>query len=233
MADLRSVNTKLLDIYFELPDIQDTLLKLGGVIYISSLDLMSAYYMIHLTPETKHKTAFTTRKGRYCYNRMPFGVKTACMHFQRVMTHIFRDYLDFIIIYVDDILIISKTREEHINHIYLILKRMLEYGLRLKASKVKFFRKFLDFLGHVITPNGITPQEEKIKALKILINAPHPKNKTDVKKFIGAASYYRIYLKSFSLTLKPLFDVSTKETFQWGPVKKKLLKKSKNKWLKT
>ncbi len=179
VIDYRSLNNITSKNKYPLPDINQLFERLAGARYFSKVDLTSGYHQIAVAPPDRHKTAFITRYGLYEFNVLPFGLTSAPSTFQRAMNTLLRDLLDRgVIVYLDDILVYTKTKEEH-----LILLRKLFEKLRLnkfyaKLSKCSFGRSETEFLGHIISPDGIRPLQDKLASIR---DWPKPATVTDLQ----------------------------------------------------
>ena len=214
-VDYRKLNGVTRKDSYPLPRIDDILDKLHGTAYFSTLDLMSGYWQCQLTPEAKEKTAFITFGGLYEFEVMPFGLSNAPSTFQRLMETTLRDLnWKSCLIYLDDVIVFSHTFEEHLNHLAQVFDRLREANLRLKPSKCSFGRQEVNYLGHVISANGILPDPSKIELVK---KFPPPKTVRQVRSFLGLANYYRRFVQDFSKIASPLHDL-TKNTnkFIWS-----------------
>ena len=157
------------------------------------IDLRSGYHQLRIKSQDIPKTAFRTRYGHYEFLVMPFGLTNAPAAFMDLMNRVFRDYLDlFIIVFIDDILIYSKSPEEHEYHLRLVLQRLKEHRLYAKFSKYKFWLKKVAFLGHIVNQEGISVDPEKIKAT---IEWQRPTNVIEIRSFLGLAGYYRRFVE--------------------------------------
>ena len=147
---------------------------------------------------------------------MPFGLNNAPATFMRLMNSIFQDYLDeFVVIYLDDILIFSKDEDEHERHLKLVLDRLRQHQLFAKLSKCLFFQPEVEFLGHMVSKDGLIICDDKVKAI---LDWPAPRNLTDVRSFTGLASSYRNFIRGYAPVATPLSDLTRKEVgFHWGP----------------
>ncbi len=202
--DYRGLNKITVPNRYPLPRIDDLLDKLEGSSTFSSLDLLSAYHQIKLTPQDVPKTAFRTPFGHYQYRVMPFGLTNAPSVFMAAMDDILSD-LPFVAVYLDDILIFSKNREEHVNHVAQVFKRLREHGFFLKKSKCEFFKTEIKYLGHIITQDGIMPDPQKVQEVN---NWTVPETVYDVRAFLGTMNYFRKFIQNYAKIARPLIDLT-------------------------
>jgi hypothetical protein len=162
-----------------------------------------------------HKTTFRTRYGHYEFVVVPFGLTNAPTTFMCLMNSILNKYLDkFVLVFIDDILIYSKTKEEHEEHLILVLQVLREHQLYAKYNKCDFFQKQIQYLGHVISEDGVAVDPEKIKAI---MDWPTPRNVSEVRSFMGLAGYYRRFIKGFSKISHPITSLQRKGVkFVWS-----------------
>lgn len=147
-------------------------------------------------------TAFNTEHGHYEWTKMPFGLKNAPATFQRVMENILRDILNKkCMVYIDDIIIFSTSLQEHLENLKEVFDRLRNANLKIQLDKSEFLQKELSYLGHVVTPEGVKPNPDKILAIK---NYPIPKTTKQIKGFLGLLGYYRKFIKNFAKLTKPL-----------------------------
>ena len=211
--DYRTLNLNTKKDRFPLPAIDEILAKLGGATSYTTLDCQSGYWQLSMAQESIEKTAFSTPSGHYEFLVVPFGLSNAPSHFQRLMSHLMSGLVGkACFVFIDDILVYGPNFPHHIRHLEAVLHILYEENLKLKFAKCNFLRQRLNFLGHVVTPQGIQPQEDKVLAIR---NSPRPLDKTMVKSFLGLASYYRKFITGFAALAKPLHQVSTKEKFEW------------------
>ncbi len=215
--DYRQLNNITVKNRYPLPRIDDLLDQLHGAKYFSKIDLRSGYHQIRVVEEDCHKTAFKTRYGHYEYTVVPFGVSNAPATFMTLMNEIYRPFLDkFVLVFMDDILVYSRTPEEHLQHVEKALEVLRREKLYTKESKCAFFQTEVDFLGHRITREGIKPDPKKQAAIR---GWKVPTTVTEVRSFLGLASYYRRFIHGFSQIAKPLNSLLQKDQpFQWGPL---------------
>lgn len=206
--DFRALNQITIKNRTPLPRIDDLLESLSGAKYFTCLDLRSGYYQIRIAPEDIEKTAFRTKYGHFEFKVLPFGLTNAPATFQTLMNHVFSDMLDVsVLVYLDDIMIFSKTLEEHKEHVAAVLKRLRKHKLYLNGPKCKFFRTKVDWLGHVVSSDGISVDQSKIQAV---LEWPRPENVTVLQSFLGYAGYYRRFVRAYSEIARPLTDLLKK-----------------------
>jgi hypothetical protein len=213
-VDYRPLNKVTKRDEYSLPRIDDMMDSLGGSAWFTSLDLASGYWQVEMDPRDKEKTAFITQFGTYQFTVMPFGLCNAPATFQRLMDDVLQDLLwDFVVVYLDDLNIFSRTFEEHLTHLRTVFDRLKQAGLKLNPEMCRFVSPELTFLGHVIDKQGIRTDPDKIEKVK---NFPEPKNLTQLRGFLGLASYYRRFIKDFSKIAGPLNKLLKKNiSYQW------------------
>ena len=175
--DYRQLNKATVKDRYPLPRIDDTIDALYGAKYFSTLDLFSGYWQIEIEEADKHKTAVICEYGQYEFNRMPFGLTNAPGTFQRLMNKIMKPVLyESALVYLDDIIVFSKTLEDHIKHLETVFKILAEAGLKLKLKKCDFFKTEINYLGHIVTRDGVMPTVRKSKLLPLTLNLRMLKN---------------------------------------------------------
>lgn len=200
--DYRMLNKATIKNKYPLPRIDDLLDQLHGAAIFSKIDLQSGYHQIRVKGADVHKTAFRTKYGHFEWRVMPFGLTNAPATFQTLMNSILRPFLDkFVIVYLDDVLIYSRTSEEHKHHLRLVLQALREHKLYAKLTKCEFWRDTLPFLGHIISQEGISMDPDKLAAIK---QWPIPTTVTQLQSFLGLANYYRRFVKDYSFIAAPL-----------------------------
>ena len=205
-VDYRLLNSRTVRNQYNIPKIEDTLHSLSGARWFSCLDLKSGYYQIEMEDCDRQKTAFWCPLGFYEFNRMPQGICNAPATFQRLMekcmgSMAFKDVL----VYLDDLLVFSRTIEEHEEKLEKVLSRLEEFGLKLNPDKCQFVQSSVKCLGHVISANGVQTDPDKILAVTTW---PRPQNVKELKSFLGFSGYYRRFIEHYSRIAKPLNDLS-------------------------
>ncbi|XP_063949873.1 uncharacterized protein LOC135152720, partial [Daucus carota subsp. sativus] len=213
--DYRELNKLTIKNRYPLPRIDDLFDQLKGAEYFSKIDLRSGYHQLKIKSEDIPKTAFRTRYGHYEFLVMAFGLTNAPAAFMDLMNRVFKKYLDkFVIVFIDDILIYSKTAEEHAEHLRTALEILRKEKLYAKFSKCEFWLQEVQFLGHIVSREGIKVDPAKIEAI---MNWERPKTPTEIRSFLGLAGYYRRFVQDFSRIATPLTKLTRKnEKFIWN-----------------
>ncbi|KAI3774116.1 hypothetical protein L1987_48660 [Smallanthus sonchifolius] len=213
--DYRELNKVTIKNRYPLPRIDDLFDELQGSSFYSKIDLRSGYHQLRVREEDISITAFRTRYGHYEFIVMPFGITNAPAVFVDLMNRVFKPYLDqFVIVFIDDILIYSKNKEEHEEHLRLILELLKREQLYAKFSKCEFWIREVQFLGHVVNEKGIHVDPSKIEAIK---NWAAPTTPTKVRQFLGLAGYFRRFIVGFSKIAQPLTALTQKgKAYNWG-----------------
>ena len=229
-GDYRLLNTATIPDKYPLPRIQDILDGLNGSRIYSKLDLTKAYHQIPIAEEDIHKTAVITPFGLYEYRKMPFGLRNAAQTFQRHIDNILRGCQSFCLSYVDDILIFSKTLEEHTNHVKSVLTKITSAGLEINIKKCEFNKEQIQFLGFDLCKDGIRPSKDRISDI---IETKQPTNIRMLRGFIGAVGYYHWLIANLSHLMAPLHDLVTiadgdKRKFTWNQIHEKAFQSVKS-----
>ena len=213
--DYRQINKVTVKNKYPLPRIEDLFDQLKGAGVFSKIDLRSGYYQLRVKDVDVPKTAFRTRYGHYEFLVMPFGLTNAPAAFMDLMNKVFRPYLDqFVVVFIDDILVYSKDEQEHEQHLKIVLLTLRDKKLYAKLSKCDFWLKEISFLGHIMSAEGIRVDPVKIEAV---VNWKPPRNFTEVRSFLGLAGYYRRVVKGFSIIASPLTKLLRKGVmFEWS-----------------
>ena len=185
-----------------LPKIDHLFDQLKDASVFSKIDLQSGYHQMRIKDVDVHKTAFITRYGHYEFLVMSFGLTNAPAAFMDLMNHVFRPYVDqFVVVFIDDIFVYSKDREDHDTHLRVVLETLRKEHLYEKLSKFEFWFREVSFLGHVVSKEGIQVDPKKIE---VIIEWKPPRNVTEVHSFLGLVGYYRRFVKGFSMTAGPM-----------------------------
>ena len=214
--DYRQLNNLTVKDSYPLPRIDTCFDALGDAKFFSTLDLRQGYWQVENDPETADKTTFITRKGAFKFKVLPFGLSNAPAVFQRLMNLVMRGLTwEACLVFLDDIVVMSTTFEQHLERLRAVFGRLRAANLKLKPSKCKLFQLKVKFLGSIVSANGIEPDPDKLKAID---EWPVPKNLTELRAFVGLASYYRRHVEGFSDLAKPLSELTRKnQPFIWGP----------------
>jgi hypothetical protein len=207
--DYRELNRVTIKNKYPLPRIDDLFDQLQGAQVFSKIDLRLGYHQLKIKSEDIPKTAFRTRYGHYEFLVMPFGLTNAPAVFMDLMNRVFHEYLDrFVIVFIDDILVYSKSLEEHEDHLRIVLQILRDKKLYAKLKKCEFWLNQVVFLGHVVSKDGITVDPSKIEAV---VSWDRPTNVSEVRSFLGLAGYYRRFVEGFSRIAAPLTHLNSEE----------------------
>lgn len=228
-VDYRALNQITIKDRYALPLIHELHDRFQGATIFSKLDLRGAYNLIRIKAGEEWKTAFRTRYGLFEYQVMPFGLTNAPASMQRLMNEALHEYLDvFAIVYLDDVLIYSTGREEHIKHVQLVLEKLKKYSLLVKPEKCEFHKDQVEFLGYIIGTHGIKMDSTKVQAV---LDWPTPTTVKEVQAFLGFANFYRRFIQNYSKEAKPLIDLTRKDlTFKWTEETERAFTKLKTKF---
>ena len=211
--DYRQLNNVTVKDVFPLPLVDDCLDTLAGNVWFSKLDANSAYWQINIKPEDRHKTAFHTRYGLFEHVKMGFGLCNAPATYARVMNLVMRGlHWKTALAFLDDVLIMGRTFEDHLSNLGEALKRFRKYGLKLKPKKCVFFQKEVEFLKRLVGNDKLSMTQSDIE---VVASWPVPTCSKDVERFMGLANYHRSFVKNFSELAEPLYSVVGKHKFRW------------------
>ncbi len=216
-VDFRKLNAITVKDAYPIPNIQETIEKIGDAKYFSTLDMGSAYWQVPIAEGSKDKTAFVTTTGLYWWLFMPFGLCNAPAAFQRLMNRVLEPmrmrYGDLVLVYLDDILIATQNIDQHLDRLEEVFGRVRAAGLKFKAGKCQLFQTQVKFLGRVISGGGIAMDEAQIEAVQ---SWKRPKNVRDVQSFLGFMNYYREFIPNFADRASPLTYLTRKNVpFEW------------------
>ena len=197
-----------------IPNAEDILYSLGNSKFRTSLDLKSGFWQVTIREQDKEKTAFGTDAGLFEWNSMPFGLSSSPSVFQNLINAVLGDVRKFALAFIDDIIVFSDTFEEHLEHLNIVFEKLRQANLRLKISKCEFLKKKLQYLGHVISDQGISVDPHKVD---VITKMQPPRTIREVRGFIGMSSYYRKYVPNFSEIARPLIALRRKNVrFEWN-----------------
>ena len=213
-VDYRKLNAVTKKDAYPLPRIDSCLEALSGASWYSSLDMASGYFQVPMSQLDKEKTAFTCHRGLFQFRSMSFGLCNAGATFQRLVEKVFKGLqYENILVYVDDVLVFSKTFDDALCDLRQAFQRLRDAGLRLKPKKCSLFRRQVSFLGHVVSESGVACDPAKVEAVTAWET---PTSVSDVRSFLGLASYYRKFIKDFSTVAAPLTELTKKNRrFAW------------------
>ena len=227
-VDYRRLNEVTEKDAYPLPKIEECIDTLSGAKWFSTLDLQSGYWQVAMDLKDKAKTAFTTKYGLYEYNRMPFGLCNAPGTFQRAMELIMRGLQwKTVLIYLDDIIIVSATYAEHISRLREVLTRLRQHGLKLKPRKCHLLQRQVEFLGHAVNGEGVHTNPRLVMDIR---ERKPPRSLRELQAFLGLCNYYRRFVPSYAEITRPLISLTAKEAeFHWGPEQEAAFKDMKSK----
>ncbi|GJP56479.1 hypothetical protein CLOM_g15546 [Closterium sp. NIES-68] len=214
-TDYCALNRVTIKSRYPIPRTDELIDNLRGARYFSKIDLRGGYHQIRVFADDCHKTAFHTRYWSYEYTVMPFGLTNAPSTFQFTTNRVFRDLLDkCVMIYLEDILIYSKTQEQHLKDLGAVFQWLQQYRLITKGSKCEFLKQELEFLGHVISTEGTQIDPKKLRAIQ---EWKPPTNLKQLQSFLGFVNYVRRFIPNMAGLTGPLTDLLQKGTFyEWG-----------------
>ena len=211
--DPTELNQFVMREHSHIPTPEETFSQIGNAKFFTKLDLKNGYWQIPLDEKSSYLTTFNTPFGRFRYLRLPFGLNSANEIFQKKMTQRFEG-IPGVLVMFDDILITSETFEKHLEQLKLVFQRCSEIGIKLNESKCKFLCDRITYIGHVITPNGVEPNPERVRAIEEM---PAPTSKKDVQRFLGMVTYLARYAPNLSELTQPLRILLHKENeFVWS-----------------
>ena len=213
-ANYRALNRVTVHNRYPLPRIDELLDRLCGANLFTKIDLESGYHQIRVHPDDVHKIVFRTMYGHFEFLVLPFGLANALATFMHIMHSIFREQLgDYIIIFLDDILVYSKGVEEHAAHVRQTLRILWQHRLYAKVSKCVFFQSRVEYLGHVVSLEGLSPDPAKVQAMR---NWKVPESVIEICSFLGLAGYYCRFIPQFVRIAAPLTNLNRKNhPFTW------------------
>ena len=213
--DYRELNKQTIKDKYPLPRIDETIESLYGATIFSTLDLFSGYWQIEIEQQDKFKTSFVCEFGQYEFNRMPFGLTNAPSTFQRLMNSLLRPLLNkSVLVYLDDIIVYSSNFEDHLRHLSEVFELLKNAGLKLKLKKCSFAQEKIDYLGHVVSGEGVSPNKQNVQAI---LQFPEPTTIKQLQSFLGLANYYRRFIRAFADKAHHLTRLTRKDVkWEWG-----------------
>lgn len=214
VIDYRKLNKVTIQDNYPLPNISDIIDQLGGAKFFSVMDLRQGFHQIALKPEDRYKTAFTVLGSHYHFNRMPFGLINSAPAFQRIMTFVLSGLIGKIcFVYIDDIVVYGDTLDSHNRNLDVVLDRLSQNKLKVKVSKCHFLKQEINYLGYVISNEGVKMDKSKVNAI---MSMQEPKNPKQLKSFLGMAGFYRRFIPNFGIIANPLHRLLRKDVqFEW------------------
>ena len=208
--NFRRLNSLTVKDSHPLPRICETLESLVGVAHYMTIDMNSGFWQVPMDDESKQYTAYTLGSmGLYECESMPFGLCNALPTFQRFMLNCLGELnLTYCLIYLDDVIIFSKTEEKHLERMHVVFDRFREHGLKLKPSKCEVFKTEINYLAHHMSKRGVLPSKKNLEAIA---RCPPPDTYTKVKSFVGLVGHYRHFIKGFANITAPLYDLTSGE----------------------
>ncbi|GBM07282.1 Retrovirus-related Pol polyprotein from transposon 297 [Araneus ventricosus] len=215
VADLRKINEKTIPDNFPLPNLTEMVDMLSGAKYFTSMDLTSGFHQMKMHPSYAHLTGISTEFGLFEFKRMPFGLKNASSSFQRLMSIVLAGLSELqVSCYIDDVVVASKTVQEHLERLEIVFQRFTAANLKLKPSKCSFMQKQITYLGHTVKEGVVFPDTKNLNSIK---KALPPQTKKQVRSFLGLTGFYRRFIPNYSKTALPLTNLTREETkFVWS-----------------
>ena len=217
-VDYRKVNKVTETQNFPMPNLTDSVYSAHNVQFFTKLDLIKGYYQVPIDEESRQYTAFSTPQHQYQFKRLSFGLKNSGIQFQKHMQEILSDFNNKqVIVYIDDILILSQSFQEHLQLVEKVLTSLMLNGIKIKVAKCEFFKEQVSFLGHLISREGLKKSPEFIEKIQ---SYPKPVTVTQLRQFLGLANFQRKFIHQFSTIAKPLSCVTggpKRKRIEWTP----------------
>ena len=212
--DFWRLNTRTKKDSYPLPRMQETMESMVGARFFSMMDLKSGFWQVKMSEKSRQYTAFTVGSmGIFEFLRMPYGLCNALATFQWLMQNCLGELnLTYALIYLDDVIVFSRTEEDHLIQLRAVFERFREHGLKLKPSKCHFLQKEITFLGHKVSEEGMKPREEGLRSIAEM--AP-PRNYTEIRRFLGTTGFFRCFIKNYTCIARPLNDLLEGKASKW------------------
>lgn len=225
-CDYRRLNAVTVKNKLPLPLIEEQIDQLGGYKYFITLDLASGYYQVPMATESIAKTAFVTPDSHYEFLRMPFGLTNAPAVFQQLINTVLGELRNSVAFpYIDDIIIPAETVHQGLERLKKVLEKFRQHKLTLKLSKCSFFKSQVEYLGRIISADGVKPGKKKVEAV---MRIPAPTTVKQIRQFIGLTSYFRKFIKDYAIIAEPLTRLTRKEVcWHWGSEQERAFKRIK------
>lgn len=202
VVDFRKLNAVTIPDKYPIPEVTEVLSNLGGNQYFTVIDLKSGFHQIPLREEDRQKTAFSINNGKYEFTRLPFGLRNAPAIFQRTLDDILRELIGKIcFVYIDDIIIFGKDEKSHAENIKKVFQTLESANMKIQLDKCSFFKQEVEFLGFIVSRDGIKTNPKKVEAI---LNFPIPKTLKELRSFLGLSGYYRRFVRGYADVAKPL-----------------------------
>ena len=214
-VDFRRLNKVTIPCRFPIPHLQDAIHSLHGAKYFSTLDAKSAFWQVPLTQSAAEKTSFTTSLGKFQFKRLPFGLVDSPAVFSALMSKVLVKTLGVsALVYLDDIIVFSRSKEEHFAQLREVLSSLQDAGLKISLKKSVFLQRKLKYLGHIISDQGVQFDSSKAQTIR---DFPPCKSKDDIRRFLGFLSFYRNFVPHFAATAYPLTKLLRNNVaFEWS-----------------
>ena len=205
---MRNLNKAVKRPVYPIPDVNDILTRLENSKFYSILDSTSAFHQIAVHPDSQKLLTFAAPSGRYCWQRLPYGIKSAPEVYQKMLSELLQNVPDCFVFY-DDVLIAAKDESTHRKTLYDVLSILSENGITLNKTKCVFLSPSIEFLGHFLSQTGISPSPSKIEAIR---NMPIPQSKEQLRSFLGLATYVgQKFVPNFAMLAAPLWSLCSKD----------------------